>query len=59
MKTAQKCLLLAAAMLLVATLAVYDIIPARFAEFAPLSLLVFLPWALGKGRAQCRIGEVR
>ena len=55
MKQFQKSLLLAAAMLLVALLSVFDVIPAAFAEFAPLALLVFLPWVLGEGSGRCSL----
>ena len=44
----QKALILASAMLGVALLAVYGILPGQFAEFSPLALLVFLPWVLDR-----------
>lgn len=53
MTQVQKALILATAMLGVALLAVYDIVPSQFAEFSPLALLVFLPWVLNtKGQAK-------
>ena len=36
-------LLLAAAMIAIALLAVFDIIPEKFAQFSPLLLLAFFP----------------
>lgn len=54
MTTVQRSLVLAAAMLLTALAAIFDIIPAAFAEYAPLGLLVFLPWAIS-GERQCSL----
>lgn len=49
----QKALILASAMLVVALLAVNDILPAAFAEYSPLGMLVFLPWVLNGKNPSC------
>lgn len=49
----QKALILAGAMIVVALLAVNDILPAAFAEYSPLGMLVFLPWVLGRKNSEC------
>ncbi|WP_114521305.1 hypothetical protein [Altererythrobacter sp. ZODW24] len=55
MTTIQRSLLIASAMLLTAVLAIFDIIPAAFAEHAPLFWLVFVPWTLAGQRSACRL----
>ncbi len=51
MKQIHKALLLAAAMIGVAQLAIFDIIPAGFAQWAPLALLAIFPGAwIGSSR---------
>lgn len=60
MTTIQRSLLLAAAMMLTAVAAIFDYVPAAFAEYAPLAWLVLLPWAIGPNRAaKCRAGEAQ
>ena len=47
-------LLLAAAMIGIAVLAVFDIIPEKYAQFAPLALIALFPgvW-MGRNRTCC------
>lgn len=47
----QKALMLAAAMIAIAVLAVFGIIPEKIAQFAPMALIALFPsvW-MGKGR---------
>lgn len=58
MPQVQKALLLAAAMIGVALLAVFDIIPQAFAQWAPSALLAIFPgvW-LGRDRACGKCAE--
>lgn len=49
----QKALILASAMLVVALLAVNDLLPAAFAEYFPLGMLIFLPWVLNGKETSC------
>lgn len=50
MTTLQKSLLLASAMIGIALLAVFEVVPEGAAQFSPLALMVFLPWAIGGSR---------
>ncbi|QYU68996.1 hypothetical protein J4558_02300 [Leptolyngbya sp. 15MV] len=50
MTVIHKSLLLAAAMIGIALLAVFEVIPQEAAQFSPLALMVFLPWAIGGSR---------
>ncbi len=59
MTTIQRSLLIASAMLLTSVLAIFDIIPAAFAEYAPLFWLVFVPWTLAGEKSKCPVGGVR
>ncbi|MBX7501378.1 hypothetical protein K3181_07985 [Qipengyuania sp. YG27] len=52
----QKALALATAMIAVAVLAVFDIIPEQIAQFAPFALLALFPSAW-LGRSRCRTKE--
>lgn len=49
----QKSLILAAAMLLLALASVLGWVPEEVAQFSPLGLLVFLPWAMGTKKPAC------
>jgi len=51
-----KALALATAMIAIALLAVLDIIPEQFAQFAPIALLALFPSAW-MGRGNCRVGR--
>lgn len=42
-----RALALATAMISIALLAVFDVVPAEVAQYAPLGLMVFVPWVLG------------
>ncbi len=53
MTQTQKALMLASAMIGLALLAANEIIPAAFAQYSPLGLLVFLPWVLNDKRSGC------
>ncbi len=47
----QKALLLASAMIAIAVLAVFDIVPQEYAQYAPIALIALFPSAwMGKGR---------
>lgn len=47
----QKALLLAGAMIAIAGLAVFDIVPQEYAQYAPIALMALFPSAwMGKGR---------
>lgn len=47
----QKALLLAAAMIAISVLAVFDIVPQEYAQFAPIALIALFPSAwMGKDR---------
>ncbi len=47
----QKALLLAAAMIAISVLAVFDIVPQEYAQFAPIALIALFPSAwMGKVR---------
>lgn len=50
MTTIQKSLLLASAMIGIALLAVFEVVPEEAAQFSPLALMVLLPWATGGSR---------
>jgi hypothetical protein len=50
MTVMQKALLLASAMLGVALLAIFEVVPEEVAQFSGLALMVFLPWAIGANR---------
>ena len=52
----QKALALATAMIAVAVLAVFGVIPERLAQFAPFALLALFPTAW-MGRGRCRAKE--
>jgi hypothetical protein len=52
----QKALALATAMIAVAVLAVFGVIPERIAQFAPFALLALFPTAW-MGRGRCRAKE--
>ena len=55
MKQIHQSLLLAAAMIVVGLLAIFDIVPEKVAQFAPLALLALFPGAcLGRDRC-CNI----
>lgn len=56
MTQTQKALALATAMIAVAILAVFDIIPEQIAQFAPFALLALFPTAW-MGRNRCRTRE--
>ena len=60
MNQTTKALLLAAVMLSIGGLAVFDIIPEEVAQWAPLALLAIFPgvW-LGRGRCGARRSEAR
>ena len=59
MTTARSALLLAAAMIGVAVLAVFDMVPEKIAQFAPLTLLAAFPKAwLGRSHACGRASRV-
>lgn len=47
-----RALALATAMIGIALLAVFDVVPAEVAQYAPLALMVFVPWAVNDHR--CR-----
>ncbi|MFZ1742590.1 MAG: hypothetical protein WAT93_07035 [Pontixanthobacter sp.] len=50
----QKALLLATAMIGIAVLAVFDIIPEAYAQYAPIALLALFPSAwMGKDKPAC------
>lgn len=53
MTQTQKALMLASAMIGLALLAANEMIPAAFAQYSPLGLLVFLPWVLNDKRSGC------
>ncbi|MCR2832431.1 hypothetical protein [Parerythrobacter lacustris] len=53
MTSVHKALILASAMILVAFASVFEFLPEQVAQFAPLGLLVFLPWAIGTKAAAC------
>lgn len=56
MKQIQKALLLAAAMIGIAVLAVFDIVPEEIAQFAPFALLALFPGAwLGGSKDKCNL----
>lgn len=42
-----RALVLASAMIVIAMLAVLEVVPAEAAQFAPIGLMVFIPWVLG------------
>lgn len=42
-----RALILASAMIGIALLAVFEVVPAEVAQYAPLGLMVFVPWVLG------------
>lgn len=52
----EKALVLAAAMIGIAVLAVFDIIPEQVAQFAPFALLALFP-SVWLGRSRCRTKE--
>lgn len=52
MPSTRPALLLAAAMLAIAVLAIFDVVPERVAQFAPLALLALFPSAW-LGRSRC------
>ena len=54
MTQTQKALLLAAAMIGVAILAVFDIVPEKWAQFAPIALIALFPSVWMKRRGGCR-----
>lgn len=43
-----RALVLASAMIVIAMLAVLEVVPAEAAQFAPIGLMVFIPWVLGE-----------
>ena len=55
MTQTQKALALAAAMISIGVLAVFDVIPERYAQFAPLALIALFPgvWMGRKGSCNC------
>nr|WP_161593719.1 hypothetical protein [Parerythrobacter lutipelagi] len=53
MTTIQRSLILAAAMILVALAAVVGVLPETAAQYSPLAMMVFLPWALRGERSSC------
>lgn len=53
MTSVHKALILASAMILVAFASVFEFLPEQVAQFAPLGLLLFLPWAIGTKAAAC------
>ena len=42
-----RALALASVMIGIAVLAVFDVVPAEVAQYAPIGLMVFVPWVLG------------
>lgn len=56
MTVIQRSLLLAAAMIAIALLAVFDLVSPSVAQFSPLALMMFLPWAIGANR-RCRVAK--
>lgn len=52
MPSTRPALLLAAAMLAIAVLAIFDVVPEQVAQFAPLALLALFPSAW-LGRSRC------
>lgn len=42
-----RALVLASVMIGIALLAVFEVVPAEVAQYAPLGLMVFVPWVLG------------
>lgn len=48
-----RALVLASAMIGIAVLAVFEVVPAEVAQYSPLGLMVFVPWA--RGDHGCRI----
>lgn len=45
-----RALALAAAMIGIALLAVFEVVPTEVAQYAPLALMMFVPWALDERR---------
>lgn len=50
-----RALVLASAMIVIAVLAVFEVVPAEMAQFAPIGLMVFVPWVLGDH--SCRVAR--
>ena len=48
---------LASAMIGIALLAVFEVVPAEVAQFAPIGLMVFVPWVLAE--RTCRTARER
>lgn len=56
MTQTKKALLLAAAMIGIAVLAVFDFVPEKWAQFAPLALIALFP-SIWMGRGACGRGK--
>jgi hypothetical protein len=55
MTQSSRALVLASAMIGIALLAVFEVVPAEAAQFAPIGLMVFIPWVLGDH--SCRVAR--
>ena len=55
MKQIHLSLLLAAAMMTIALLSVYDVVPQEFAQFSPFLLLALFPAAWLRDRKSCNL----